>query len=242
MIIEGALAVKAAILGNKRPIYHVMIDKNKVSKDVDFIKRITKEKNIKLSFIDTEGIKDVVAGKTHGGIVAEVGFRKLEKANVQYFSRVLLVEGVEDPYNIGTIIRTAKAAGCDAILTNDRDWKDSEAIIIKSSAGASEALAWIRLSEFKTTLSKLKENGFKIVSAMRQDDAISLNQINLTGKICLCIGGEMRGLSKDVVLSSDQFVMITYPTNTKFALSAVSASAVLLFEMVRQEAMLDKQT
>ena len=76
---------------------------------------------------------------------------------------------------------------------------------------------------------------------MRHPESVMMNDAPLTGKVCLCVGGEMRGLSKEVINQSNQFVMIGYPTNTKFALSAVSASAVLLFEMVRQQALLDKE-
>ena len=82
MIIEGALAVKAAILGSKRTVHQVSIDKNKESKDVDFIKRICKEKQISLELVSLDDVMQIATGKTHGGIVAQVSSRKRDRRSI----------------------------------------------------------------------------------------------------------------------------------------------------------------
>lgn len=234
MIIEGALSVKAALKHQKRDIHRVCISQNKHSRDIEYIKHLCYKDNIEIILTDKKTIDSMTIGKTHGGIIAEVSHRKYEDPAMIQNGNVLLVEGVEDPYNLGMMLRTCAAAGFKAVITNDRHYQDSEAIILKASAGSSESLIWIRSDDMKIMLLDLHKKGYEVISALRSDTSVPYDEHRYVKDTCLCIGGEKRGLSRDVIESSDGFVHIIYQSDVKVALSAVSATAVIAFEMVRQ--------
>jgi 23S rRNA (guanosine2251-2'-O)-methyltransferase len=234
MIIEGSLSVKSAIENGKRVVHKVLLSEGKKSRDIQYIKHLCYKHNIDFQFLSKEAISEIAIGKTHGGVVADVGYRAKESIEQIEHGNVLLVEGVEDPYNLGMMLRTCAAAGFKTIITNERDYQESEAIILKASAGASESLVWLRTDDFVSLLQKLKLKDYQVVSALRSKQSISYDQHQFYDKTCLCIGGERRGLSKGVIENSDVLTHITYDTNVKIALSAVSATAVIAFEIVRQ--------
>lgn len=236
MIFEGALSVKAVIQGKKREVSQVWADKNKKSeRDFQYIQRLCEGHKIPFTWKLREEIDAVANGKTHGGVIAtatERRFDDIDKINGLDF--VLLVEGIEDPFNLGYIFRTAAAAGAQAVITRSRDWSFSESVICKSSAGVSERMLWILSEDFDQTGNKVKELGFKIFCALRDDSSIEMSDADLNQPLCLCIGGEMRGLSKAIIQHSHKNIYIAYPTDTKVALPAAQATAVLCFEVVRQ--------
>jgi 23S rRNA (guanosine2251-2'-O)-methyltransferase len=88
--------------------------------------------------------------------------------------------------------------------------------------------------DFDQMGTQIKDFGFKIFCALRDVSAIEMSEANLKQPLCLCIGGEMRGLSKAIIQHTHQNIYIAYPTDTKVALPAAQATAVLCFEVVRQ--------
>ncbi|PKM64528.1 MAG: RNA methyltransferase [Firmicutes bacterium HGW-Firmicutes-20] len=236
MIFEGALSVKAVIQGKKREVTYVWADKNKKSeRDFQYIQRLCESHGIPFFWKLREEIDTVASGKTHGGVIASASERRFDNIdNIKGMDFVLLVEGIEDPFNLGYIFRTAAAAGAQAVITRSRDWSFSESVICKSSAGVSERMLWVLSEDFDQTGAKIKELGFKIFCALRDDSAIEMSSADLNQPLCLCIGGEMRGLSKAIIQHSHQNIYIAYPTDTKVALPAAQATAVLCFEVVRQ--------
>ena len=146
----------------------------------------------------------------------------------------MYLEGIEDPYNIGGIIRTAAIAGCQTVLLSHRDYSSMENTILKSSAGTSERINWVVCDEEVKNLVQLKQAKIKLIAAKRDKKSIPMTQANFKQPLCLLIGGEKRGLSRTVVELSDHFVQIFYPTQIKAALSAAASAAVLCFEVVKQ--------
>lgn len=235
MIIEGSLSVKAALENQKRKIHHVYFSQEKKSRDFQYIKHLCHKHEVPFSLVSKEEIESMASGHTHGGVLAQVDYRMEETLIPHLDGHALLVEGVEDPYNLGMMLRTVAAAGFKMVITGKREYEASEAIILKASAGASEALSWIKTDDFGATLKSLKQEGVVIVSALRSDESIPYQTYVYPKRVCLCIGGERRGLSKSVVSASDVFVHILYNNEIKIALSAVSATAVIAFEIVRQQ-------
>lgn len=236
MIFEGALSVKAVIQGKKREVTEVWADKNKKSeRDFQYIQRLCESHKIPFTWKLREDIDALANGKTHGGVIATAGERKFDDIRtIKGLNFILLVEGIEDPFNLGYIFRTAAAAGAQAVITRARDWSFSESVICKSSAGVSERMLWILSEDFHQTGNQVKESGFKIFCALRDESSVEMGMANLDQPLCLCIGGEMRGLSKAIIQHSHQNIYIAYPTDTKVALPAAQATAVLCFEVVRQ--------
>lgn len=237
-ILEGNISVKAAILAGKRKIYKLYVDKKKKDKDTSYILHRAKERKIPVVFTSREEIDDIASGKTHGGLVAVCGPRTYDSLdNVLKKKEVFLAlaEGVEDPFNFGSILRTLYAAGCDGVLVGKRNWSTAAGVVGKSSAGASEYINLIEVEDMDACMKQLQINNIHIVCAMRSDDAISLYDYQFPNRFLVAIGGEMRGLSKPVLNHSDQNLYIPYRSEFRNALGAAASAAIFGFEIVRQK-------
>lgn len=235
MIIEGNVSVKAAILGNKRKVEEIYVDEAKHDKDTSWILHRAEERNILIHKVTRETIEEMASGRTHGGLIARCGARKYQDIEecMSEHTFLCVLEGVEDPFNLGYVIRTLYSAGCTGLIIRERDWTNVESTILKSSAGAFEYLNVVQSDDIPSLIKYAKAAGVKCFAAMRKD-AVSCFEADYTGKVLLAIGGEMRGLSKSVLSLMDQNIYIPYANDFHMALNAAGASAVLAFEVLRQ--------
>ncbi|MBO4218754.1 MAG: RNA methyltransferase [Erysipelotrichaceae bacterium] len=240
-IIEGAIATKAALASKYRRVNKIYISYNKSGSDVTFITRQAELKHIEVEKVRPDRIEELASGKTHGGILADVSERKLQSLTSLLYKEqpfLALVEGVEDSYNLGYVIRSLYAFGCDGIILKDHIVDFDDSTIIKSSAGASEMLPICHVGDLEMALDVLKENGIRIISAYRGGEPVCLYDYDFTGKgILICLGGPLRGLSKTVLDNSDDFIYIPYASDFRNALNGSSAMAVIASEIFRQKSM-----
>ena len=236
MIIEGNISVKAALENNKRDIEEIIVSEDKDDRDTNYILKLAKKRNILITKTNREEIDKIATGKTHGGLIAKVSNRRYENiTGVLNINNpfIVLVEGVEDPFNLGYILRSLYSAGCDALLIRKREWGDSETTILKSSAGAFEYMNIIMSDNLIDDIKTIKEKGIKAICANRKD-AIIYTEANLSKPLLLALGGEMRGLSRYVLDLMDESIFIPYQNDFRPALNASSAMAVLAFEVFNQ--------
>lgn len=236
MIIEGDISVKAALLGNKRHIQTIYIDQKRHDKDAHFVRRIALEKEVLVKEETRESIDEMANGKTHGGMIALCEGRtydSLEDCFQTEVPFVVLLEGVEDPFNFGGIIRSLYTAGCTGLLMKKRNWQHVEPIILKASAGASEYLPIVMSEDLEKDIDTCVTKGCYVYAAMRKD-AIVYDEANYTIPTLLMIGGEMRGLSSRLLAKANQNIYIPYANDFRNALSANGACAVLGYEVFRQ--------
>ena len=236
-IVEGNISVKAVLLAKKRKISKIVVDPKKQDKDTRFILRKAKEAHIKIENAPREVIDEMAEGKTHGGMIAicsERSFQSLSDIKQKNEVFLALIEGVEDPFNFGYILRTLYAAGCDGVIIPPRNWTSAAGVVTKASAGASEYLNLIVADNMQNLLDELKESHITLVLGQR-NDAISLYDYTFPKKVCIAIGGEMRGLSKLVQSYSDQNLYIPYRQDFKNAMTAASSTSIFAFEYVRQK-------
>lgn len=236
-IVEGNISVKAVLLANRRKVERIYVDPKKKDRDTSFILRKAKEMFVPIQTLPREKIDALALGKTHGGILAVCSERKyqnLEDVVNKTDVFLALIEGVEDPFNFGYILRTLYAAGCDGVIIPPRNWTNAADVVTKSSAGASEYINLFIAENMENTLQLLKKHQISIVCGQR-NDAISLYDFSFPKKVCIAIGGEMRGLSKQVQSQSSQNLFIPYHAEFKNALTAASSSAIFAFEILRQK-------
>lgn len=236
-ILEGNISVKAAILAGKRKVFKLYVDRKKKDKDTTYILHRAKERHIPITYTSREEIDEIASGKTHGGLIAVCGPRSydsLEKLLPKKELFLALAEGVEDPFNFGSILRTLYAAGCDGVLVGKRNWSSAAGVVGKASAGASEYINLIEVEDMETCMKQLQKHNVHIVCAMRSD-AISLYDYTFPKRFLIAIGGEMRGLSKPVLQHSDQNLYIPYRSDFRNALGAAASTAIFGFEIVRQK-------
>lgn len=232
-IVEGNIAVKACLLGNKRQVFELLVDEKKHDKDTNFIIAKAHEQGVIVRKGPREHVDALAEGTTHGGMVALVSDSIYDSfENYLDTDFIAYVEGIEDPYNFGYVCRSLYAAGCKLLLVQDRNWMNAVNVVTKSSAGASEYLPMAIIDE--ETIAKAKENGFTFACGNRKD-AVSVYETNLNTKVLLGIGGEMRGLSSKVAAQADVNIYIPYANDFRNSLNGASAVSVLAFEIFRQK-------
>ena len=242
-IFEGMTSISALIKSirsgnNDREISKILFDSSKVKSkhaEYSFLKAVSREIGFELSLVDPQEISELSVGNTHGGIIAICGDRIIQnlsldkiKDNGIYF----MLEGAEDPYNFGNAIRSIYAAGADGVILPKRNAMVSAGIVCRSSAGASEMLPIICGDEVEI-VKALKQVGYRLVCA-NMDAPAPAHLSNLKKPLILAVGGEKRGFSKALTELSDLTVRLDYGRDFPMALSAASASAILAFEVTKQ--------
>lgn len=238
IILEGAISVKAAVEAGNRDVYCVYTDKDKRSKDFGYICRKASEKGIETKRVPAEEISEMTEGNSHGGICAVAGERKFVESEKLFDCEnpfIVLLEGIEDPYNFGYAVRSVYAAGATGLIVPSRNWMSADKVVTRASAGATEFIPTSSVSDFVPFLQKAKEKGLKIVAADRKD-ATDMYETRLDMPLVLAIGGALRGLSAPVYEMTDTRIYIPYGNNFRNSLSATGASAAIAFEIYRQRA------
>ena len=236
MILEGKISVKAALLAGRRDVLAVYVQKGRHDRETAFILAKAREQGVRTELLEREELDRRAEGKTHGGILCEASERKRDEESALFAGDnpfVFVLEGAEDPFNYGYVIRSLYAGGCTAMIVRTRTWTSAEPVILKSSAGAYDYLPIIESDAPEELIQKCRERGFSCYAAMRKD-AMVYTDADYTGPVLLAVGGEMRGLSKNVLAASQSNLYIPYANDFRNALNASSAASVLAFEVLRQ--------
>lgn len=145
---------------------------------------------------------------------------------------VVLLDGVEDPHNLGSIIRSAECAGAHGIVIPKRRSASVTAAVVKTSAGATEHIKIAKVVNLTGAIAKLKEAGVWVAGADMQGE--SLYSADLKGPFALVVGAEGAGISRLVAEKCDYLVSIPLLGKME-SLNASVAAAVIMFEKVRQD-------
>ena len=224
MIIEGAISVKAAIQNKKRDVIRVYIDKDKKTKDFNYIRKLIRSEGIEVRECDKEELQTILTGKSHGGIGAEVTERRqddFEDGDIFY------LEGIEDPFNLGYSIRTLYALGVKNVLLSKRDYSSMEGQLLKSSAGAYDMINLKIAEDPYTQISEYKKNGYVLYGLYRGDDAKDIFDAVFAPKALFMLGGEKRGISSALLELCDEHLYISYGSDFRNSLNACAALDVV---------------
>ena len=190
--------------------------------------------------VDRVALDRLTSGGTHQGVavrtrgLGEIGIRELESLALERGKalRLLVLDQVQDPRNLGACLRTADAAGVDAVVVpRSRSAKLTPAAV-KAAAGAAETVRLARVSNLASTLHWLKEAGVWVVGA-DADTPRSLHDAQLDAPIAVVVGGEGHGLRRLTRELCDEIVSIPL-RGTVASLNVSVAAAILLFELDRQ--------
>jgi 23S rRNA (guanosine2251-2'-O)-methyltransferase len=144
---------------------------------------------------------------------------------------VVLVEDVQDPRNLGALLRVCEGAGVGRVLVRDRGSAPISPVAAKTSAGASEWLQVERITNTATSLRELKDQGYWIYGAAGGGDAPW--DVDLGGKVVLCFGGEEKGLRHLTREVCDRLIGLPMRGRVE-SLNLSTAAAAILYEAVRQ--------
>ena len=187
-------------------------------------------------------LDELVAGVSHQGVVAETGAApSLGEKELPAFLQaldggafLLVLDGVQDPHNLGACLRSANAAGVDAVIIPRDRSAPLNATARKVACGAAESLPVIRVTNLARTLRFLREAGVWIYGATGDAES-SLYETDLCGPLALVLGGEGRGLRRLTREHCDRLLSIPMAGSIS-SLNVSVAAGVFLFEVRRQRA------
>ena len=189
--------------------------------------------------VDSRRLSNLTQGGNHQGIAAQVApyvywdlTVLIDKAKETPDPVIVIADGIEDPHNLGAIIRTAEALGVQGIVIPQRRAAGVTSTVMKVAAGALENMAIARVTNLNQAITKLKEAGFWIYGTTADTDTL-LHQTNFSGSVGLVIGSEGKGLSQLTEKNCDQLVAIPLVGTTP-SLNASVAAAIALYEVFRQ--------
>ncbi|HEU0265883.1 MAG TPA: 23S rRNA (guanosine(2251)-2'-O)-methyltransferase RlmB, partial [Geobacterales bacterium] len=164
-------------------------------------------------YTDLQQLLDTIAAKSGTGLV-------------------VVLDGIQDPHNLGAIIRSAACAGADGVIIPRDRAVGVTPVVEKASAGAAETVPVVQVTNIAQTLATLKEADFWIYGASQESDATIYDQ-QLSGSIALVIGGEGEGIRPLVRKGCDVLAAIPLQGGVQ-SLNASVAAGIFLFEVVRQ--------
>ena len=237
--IYGRNAVTEILSKNSRKVNKILISKN-TSNDVKIneIIKLAKQNNIVFQFVPKEKFQDF-SNLPHQGILAMISpveykdFYEFLEEKKDGFSKVIILDGVEDPHNLGAIIRTATCAGYDAVIIPSRRNAQVSATVEKTSAGAINHIPLIQVNSLSNVIDKLKDNNYWIIAADAhgKDNYFDINYTDMN--FAIIMGGEETGVSKNNLKKSDFVVKI--PMLRDFnSLNVSNAATAIIYESVRQ--------
>lgn len=239
-VLEGAISVEAALKSGSRPIHKLLIrmeESSMIHRDVVRLVAEADRQRIPISYVNAEAISQVASGNTHGGIVALVGERQFVAldALVADITRpfVVMLDGVEDPFNFGQAVRAFYAAGADGLVLRPRNWMSAAGVVARASAGASELMPTAIAETTQDAADFFRAKGLRVAVAAK-DRAESIYEADLSGPLFLVIGGEKRGVTRSFEDAADLRLSIPYGRRYPQSLGTTAASAVLAFEIMRQ--------
>jgi 23S rRNA (guanosine2251-2'-O)-methyltransferase len=242
----GVHAVEEALRAGQA-IDRVLVARGRHGGRLEEIVRLARSRGVPVRFEDRVVLDRTAATREHQGIVALGGAKRAVELEDLIAARVsttvpgnqagksgllVLLDGVEDPHNLGAIIRTALAAGAEGVIIPERRAAGLTEAVARASAGALQHLPVARVKNLVRAMEQLKEAGYWLAGLDERADR-DYTQVDLSGRIALVLGNEGAGLHELTRKRCDFVVSI--PTQGPVrSLNVSVAAGVILFECLRQ--------
>lgn len=237
-LIVGRNAVMQA-LESDRTIDSVTVAEGQRGGQAAKIIEICREKRIPVKYADSRKLDKLCGGAAHQGVAAFAAahdyaelddiFNLAQNRSESPF--IVICDGLEDPHNLGAILRTAEAAGVHGVIIPKRNSVTLNYTVAKTSAGAIEYVPVVKVTNIAGTIDTLKDRGVWVFGA--DMEGTPWTELDFTGSAALVIGSEGRGLSKLVREKCD--FIASLPMKGKInSLNASVAAGILMFEASRQ--------
>ena len=237
-LIVGRNAVMQA-LESDRTIDSVTVAEGQRGGQAAKIIEICREKKIPVKYADSRKLDKLCGGAAHQGVAAFAAahdYAELDDIFNLAQSRgespfIVICDGLEDPHNLGAILRTAEAAGVHGVIIPKRNSVTLNYTVAKTSAGAIEYVPVVKVTNIAGTIDTLKDRGVWVFGA--DMDGTPWTELDFTGSAALVIGSEGRGLSK-LVREKCDFIASLPMKGRINSLNASVAAGILMFEASRQ--------
>lgn len=233
MVIYGINPVQEALQSHSQKIEKILMAQGKSAPRLQQILLLARQQCLPIRFESSEVLKKTAGTDRHQGVVAIVGlagYVSLEEILATSPSLLLLLDGVEDPQNLGAVLRTAEAAGVDGVLLPERRSCGLTAAVFKASAGAAAHLKITRVVNVARTLESLKEAGFWIVG-LDASGTMRPDQIDPRLRLVLVAGSEHKGVRRLVRGKCD--FLVALPMKGKVSsLNLSVAAGILIYHVI----------
>jgi 23S rRNA (guanosine2251-2'-O)-methyltransferase len=240
--LTGIHAVREALEAG-RAFDRIVIARGRQDTRIEQIIRLAREKNISIRFEDRGRLDRLADSRDHQGVVALAAARAagtleeiLAAANAGAGhgekGLIVLLDGVEDPHNLGAIIRTALAAGAHGVVIPERRAASITDTVARASAGALAHLPVAKVTNLARTMEELKEAGYWLIGLDERADK-SYTEADFTSLVGIVLGGEGKGLH-ELTRKRCDFVVSLPTIGPVKSLNVSVAAGVVLFEALRQ--------
>jgi len=217
-----------------RPLDYVLIAKGASGPRLQELIELCRERKVPVRFEPREQLDRAAGRAPHQGVVAFGSAEKYVSLEATAATRGLhvILDGVEDPHNLGAIVRTAHAAGAGAIVIPERRAAGLTDVVARAAAGALAYLPVVRVTNVNRALDDLKEQGYWIYGLDERGEH-AYDQIEFTSPTAIVLGGEGKGLHEQVAKHCDFLVRIPLAGGVA-SLNVSVAAGVMLFEWRRR--------
>lgn len=238
-IIYGFHAVLSRLRQNPQGIEEICVDKERVDARMKDLLSLAKEKNLRVMQLERARIDGMAAHGRHQGVLARVTdvpipyldiHDVLESLDEPPF--LLILDGVEDPHNLGACLRVADAMGVHAVIAPKDRAAGLNATVRKVACGAAESVPFIAVTNLARTMRELKDAGVWLVGAVAEAESDLFNT-KMQGAIALVLGAEGTGLRRLTAETCDALVRIPMLGSVE-SLNVSVASGICLYEARRQ--------
>lgn len=240
--IAGINAVASALEHDAANVREVLLEAGAKNPRLTEIEQRARRLDIPARRVATNAIDGVVGQLRHQGVVARYAAAKTYSENdleglvqaAEGRALLLVLDGVQDPHNLGACLRSAAAAGTTAVVIPKDKSVQVNATVRKTSAGAADAIPVVQVTNLARTLRELQQMGVWLYGLAGEADA-SLYDVDLRGNVGMVLGGEADGLRRLTRETCDGLVRIPMPgAGDVESLNVSVAAGVTLFEAVRQ--------
>ncbi len=240
--LTGIHAVREALEAGQA-FDRVVITRGRQDTRVEEIVQLARERNIPVRFEDRGQLDRLAGSKDHQGVVALAAARAagtleeiLAAANKSpgrgQKGLIVLLDGVEDPHNLGAVIRTALAAGAHGVIIPERRAAGLTDTVARASAGALAHMPVAKVTNLAQTMEELKEAGYWLIGLDERADK-SYTEADYTSPVGIVLGGEGKGLH-ELTRKRCDFIVSLPTTGPVKSLNVSVAAGVVLFEALRQ--------
>lgn len=237
--IEGRNPVMEA-LRSGREINKLLVAKGNREGSIRELLHLARTSGVIVQEVDRSRLDTLAEGRNHQGVIALVAAHQYAEID-DLFARAtesgldpffLVLDGIEDPQNLGSLIRTADAAGVHGVIIPERRAAGLTETVAKVSAGAIEYVPVARVTNITRTLEELKARGIWVVGALQEGQEL-YHQARLTGPLAVVVGSEGKGISRLVAEKCD-FTVNLPMVGRVTSLNAAVAGAILIYEVRKQ--------
>eukprot|EP00831_Metopus_contortus_P033372 TRINITY_DN2675_c0_g1_i13.p1 TRINITY_DN2675_c0_g1~~TRINITY_DN2675_c0_g1_i13.p1 ORF type:complete len:325 (-),score=30.51 TRINITY_DN2675_c0_g1_i13:1294-2268(-) len=237
-IVIGRNAVIEVLKGNAT-IETLYISNNKLEGSINIIIGLAKEKGILIKEVDKRKLDVMCGNLVHQGVIAKITpFKYSEISDILDFARqkkedpfIVILDEVEDPHNLGSIVRTAELFGAHGIIIPKRRSASVSTTVYKSSVGAIEHVKIAKVTNINNAIDKLKKEGIWVYGTDIRAEEYSY-QVDFTGPCAIIIGNEAKGMSKFTMQKCDKLIKIPMVGKIN-SLNASVAGGIIMYEILK---------